>query len=56
MTRTTSSKHRDWTRAIKRPDQYAFEKMEEKHNREVEKFLKNREKRTGKKIERDWND
>jgi|688.fasta_scaffold1326210_2 hypothetical protein len=56
MTRGTSSKHRDWTRVRREKDQYYLEKKDERHNREVEKFLKSREKRTGKRIERDWND
>jgi hypothetical protein len=54
--RGRSSRHRDWSKVTRHKDQYDYEKMEEKHNRAVEKFLQKTEKKFGKKIDRDWND
>jgi hypothetical protein len=49
----------DWNRSHKQKkisEQGLSDREEEKHNRSVERFLEKIEKRSGKKIERDWND
>jgi hypothetical protein len=49
----------DWQKSqsgLKISKQSLYNRVEEKHNKEVERFLKKTERRTGKHIERDWDD